>query len=449
MSLTHINRRKFLVGASSLPLALPLLPQVTRAAPASGVKNLIVFWVPDGSPTDPAGSRKTLLARHRKNVAVITNSQHTAYEREYGSEEHPNGPRTLLTGGQNGPDRVANGVKVPAGRSADQIVGSVLGGSAIFPTYELGSWGSNMKDGVRYISFESRGKPRVPSYNPVKSYADLLSGLAPSGNDADALAARERTRRTLLMRGSLLDSLVPELKRTCEAVGSSGRDSLDAYLTSVRAVEKRTKAMLEQGMGMASPSALPKLDNRWGEAAFYQDDKNFNVVGEANMRIAAAALAAGTTRAITFHWGTTGPTTVPDWLPNRKLKGVYHHRLSHPKEHPKDVSFADRQMLYQWYEEQLAFLLDRLAEIDMGGQTLLDQTVVLRLSESNNNGHATNDLPVSVSGGSSVFAVGSDHDLKGRSVCDVITAVLQGLGIQMDALGRPDSNAGAYTALLR
>jgi len=129
----------------------------------------------------------------------------------------------------------------------------------------------------------------------------------------------------------------------------------------------------------------------------------YPAIGAAHMSVAVEALATAKTCAVTLMWGDHFNPAVLG------ITGSDLHELSHdtlglyeavnggPGAGRPDNRFAKMQ---RWYAQQFASLLDRLRATPLGPGTLLDQSVVLWISESGAGvDHAGFYIPVVIAGG--------------------------------------------------
>jgi hypothetical protein len=91
----------------------------------------------------------------------------------------------------------------------------------------------------------------------------------------------------------------------------------------------------------------------------------------------ASAMGCGLTRVASMQVRIAdNDNTLYPWI---GLDAGGHHTLSHDS---GDASQATLALLYQWYSERFAYLLDRLAAMpDSDGRTVLDNTLVIWGSE--------------------------------------------------------------------
>src|SRR5690606_23500026 len=103
-----------------------------------------------------------------------------------------------------------------------------------------------------------------------------------------------------------------------------------------------------------------------------------------------------------------------------------------------------------WHAGEIAYLMDRLAEIPEGDGTALDNTLIVWGNEvAQGNSHALDDIPYLLLGnlGGSMRS-GRYVTYEGASSCDLLHALLQAFDIEVEGFGHPDHNSGVLSGLL-
>ena len=115
-----------------------------------------------------------------------------------------------------------------------------------------------------------------------------------------------------------------------------------------------------------------------------------------------------------------------------------YHAVAH-RQDGHDLSLID-----QWFSEKFAQTLGWLEEYGA-----LDNTLLLYCSEMAHGNHGVNNMPFLIAGMGDRFRLGEDFDAGGRNHNDLLTAILQGFGIDAGRIGTDGYNRGAYTEILR
>jgi hypothetical protein len=413
-------------AALALPLLPSALPRSSRAA-GSGERpqRLLFYYVPNGIQTpwftpDREGEGYDLkestagLADVQPWVSVFTGFANLQAE-DAVAGDHARGTGSFLT---CVPIRRTTGSDIHNGISADQVAAGVLGRDTLFPSLQVGIQpGGNTGDCTAGYSC---------AYTRNIAWADPVTPL-PNLTDPRLLFERmfgvdtgldpETKRLRALSRASILDEVLAETASLQARVGVDDRRKLDQYLTAVREVEQRASALGGGGCAAGEPP---------GEPPSYPE--HVTVMHE----LMVLALQCDLTRVVTFMLGEAASNQTYDFI------GVpgSHHATSHHQGQASAI--ADLVRIGAWEVEQFAALVERLAEVEDGDGTLLDNTLALWSSEiSDGNSHSHHDLPVLLAGsGGGVHTPGRHVRMAtDRPIADLLLSLLQGCGVEVDQFG--------------
>jgi hypothetical protein len=237
-----LSRRAMLRGAGGIALGLPLLEPMhggsARAAEALAPQRFLVWTTPDGTVTDNwrplAGTSETdfqlseilsPLAAHQQDMVVV---QHLRQKGAYGHH-----CITSLTGrapiDRGFPDLVATGI------SLDQLLAKQLGSQTPIGSLQLGVQVKQNRDTVACVSWNEQLQPMPAENNPYLMFSKLFS--------AGGSASAEDSRRLLLQKRSVLDSVLEQGTALNGALGASDRAVIDNYMDSIRDLELRLTAL--------------------------------------------------------------------------------------------------------------------------------------------------------------------------------------------------------------
>ncbi|MBC8009626.1 MAG: DUF1552 domain-containing protein, partial [Burkholderiales bacterium] len=262
-----INRRHFLRGAGAL-LSLPFLESLVpggtlRAAEKLGTLGragaplrTAFIYIPNGVnnahwwPTLGTGGERDFtlgdslssLAPHRDHLQIVSGLGHVnANANGDGAGDHARASATFLTGMQA---RKTSGRDLRVGRSVDQVIAAHAGADYRLPSLELscdaprvsGNCDSGYSCAYQFnLSWRTEDQPVPAERNPRLVFERLF------GSSEDRISA-EATARRASRRASILDFVAEDTRRLQGRLGSTDRDKLDDYLTSLRAVERRLAA---------------------------------------------------------------------------------------------------------------------------------------------------------------------------------------------------------------
>lgn len=421
-----LTRRSFLRGAGA-SLALPFLPSMLpKAARAQGQRptRFFAFYVPNGIHmagwTPPSlGAEWEMtpilepLAPFRDQLLVLSGLRNDP-ARPDGPGDHAAGTGSFLTAAHCFKTEGAN---IRNGVSIDQVIANEVGGRHRFSSLVLGAEGGGNAGGCdsgyscaysRNISWVDEARPAAKEINPVSLFNRLFGG-------ADAVDPVVLAKKRLYQR-SLLDFVAEDARRLDARLGAKDRQKLDQYLTSVRAVEQQIELAEAQQCAHQGEPGRP-------------DD--FIERGQALMDLSVLAMQCDLTPVVTFMLANAGSNRAYPFL------GIPegHHQLSHHQGNPDN--HAKLQTIDIWEMQQLAYLLERMAAVDEGDGTLLDNSVVFFSSEiEDGNSHRHSNLPVLLAGGARGQLVPGRHlRFDNAPIADLFISLARLTGVQLETFG--------------
>lgn len=373
MPLTRLSRRTFL-RASGVAIGLPWLEAMVPTARAEakklldGPRRMVLVgrplgmyapnFFPEQTGRDYTPSRYLkLLEPHRNDFTVFSGMSHHYAAGHYASPG-------LLTGVHPDfirPSEIRNSI------SLDQEVASHIGGQTRFAVLNLGGGDMNWnRRGVR-LPGETRAT------NAFKQL--FLEGTA-----------EEKARELRRVRDgqSILDDVGGQIRSLNTKLGEADRRKLDLYLSSVREAEQRLQQE-EQWSTTPKPKVdYPTPTSDLGGAQLIARSRQW-------YDIVRLALETDSTRVVTLHLSSQDQSGVDGVT-------LAHHDASHHGQEPAKV-----EQLSLIEEAEIGVLGDFLASLKSakeGGESLLDRTMVLHVSNlGNSSSHDNTNLPVLLAGG--------------------------------------------------
>ena len=386
------TRRTILRGLGTC-VALPWLEQLMPVARAvdAGPSRVLLFMLPNGMPmrswtptiTGSGWEATPMLApiaHHRERATVITGLRQLPVSGVV--ESHMAASLGLLTGASVAPWALDPGVPLS---SLDQRIAAHIGGETAFRSLELASEAASpcaeaiggeapSCDGYNTVSWADAATPLPPESSPRRAFDRVFAGVSP-------FETEDARRRRVLYGTSVLDAVKEDASRWAARLGSRDRARLDQYLTGVRELERRLEITAEPGECPFAPLAPAPPHDTPSHVGAMRD-------------LMVAALACDQTRVISYMLGQVRSERPYPFL------GIQdsHHWLSH---HGDDEGrLLALEAIGAWEMAQVGLLLDQLAAVDLGGRTLLDDTLVLvYCAMSDPHSHADDDVPVVVFGG--------------------------------------------------
>jgi len=439
----RLSRRTVLRGlgtAIALPWLETFAPRPVRGVePAAGepgarINRMVVVYVPNGAhmaawTPELAGDDFVLpyilepLAPFQNRLNVFTGlAADKARAHGDGGGDHARSLAAFLTGCQ---PKKTRGADIRVGVSVDQVAAERIGEQTRFPSLELGCDRSVQIGGcdtgyscayVHNISWRTQSSPMSKEVDPRLVFERLFAESTPEGRAG-------RAKRAFYQR-SILDSVAENARDVRRQLSLHDGRKLDEYLTGVRAIEQRI-ARAEA----VTNDFQPNYEKPSGIPAEFPD--HIRLMCD----LMVLALQGDLTRVITFVVADEGSNRPYPFL------GVAegHHNISHHQgdaEKQKKIAEINR-----FHATQFAYLLERMAAVGEGQQTLLDNSMVLYGSGiSDGNRHNHDDLPIVLAGGGAGTIRTGRHVLYKREtpLTNLYLAMLDRLGAPTDRFGDSD-----------
>jgi hypothetical protein len=421
-----------------------------------------------------------------------------------GTNTHEGGMVAIMTGQPNlglAPNSQAD--FVAGGPSIDQIFlaqSPVLGGpmSSIrtpFQSLQLAADVRSDRDEVapRTLSYGplnvgaadivSQRNPLAPETTPLLTYMRMFGGgMVTDPAQATAMLAQNK---------SVLDFMRSDMTRLRTLVPAGEAAKLDVYGESIRQLENSLSAGLTPGTCAQQPAPPAEIKNvnagtgatvfnmqnlgaaggsKLSGADFYDPTDPTNhphqLLGQQQLQLMQAAFACDLARVGTFMWSAgTNWVVFPSPFQGAALANGATSSPEHPPSHTTDASTMSWiAQIDQWYAQQSATALQQFdASTDFDGNTLLDNTVVVYVSEvARAYDHDQRNVPFLVFGGKNTGINGGQF-LKitggplidtyqannNRPTNDVWLALAPIFGVNLPSLGAANQWTGPLPGLVR
>jgi hypothetical protein len=252
----------------------------------------------------------------------------------------------------------------PRAETIDAAIGKKLGG--IFPHVGLGITDRPEHNIVYNCSAWDRGKPLPTTCHPMTAYANLFGSVAGGQAKAEFQA-----------RSNVLDFLTDDLKRLQKEVGSAEKEKFEAHVGAYEALRNRQSRLneIESTLRKQAPVASDK----------YKSDVETDRL-DAHFDLAAASLIGGLTNVVTIASGVGDPYF------SVKFGGlgvtVAKHTLGHGG-NSGDMKWDEAEVVIRRFHfEQIARLMKKLQAVPEGSGTMLDNTVIVYLSDAAESHHS-------------------------------------------------------------
>lgn len=329
---------------------------------------------------------------------------------------HPGQTGNLLSGAP-----LMKGPEIRGGISFDQVLANHLGETSVQPSLVLGceqpttgyhETNFSMAYGS-HISWVSATSPVPMEVYPSLAFDSLFENRG---------AARNR---------SILDRVMEQASDLSRKASAHDRTKLDEYLTSVREVERRIDSVRE-GAEQAAQRAregAPVITMERPDNGLPEDIRE-------HMRLMADILA------LAFQ---TNKTSVATLLLCRDISGMFypflpvtqsHHSLSH---NDRSEEFT---LVNQYYTGQLAYLAEKLQSMPEGEGTVLDNTVLIFMSNMwSGSRHDSSRVPVLTIGNlGGTLESGRvldyyEQPADRRRLCSLYLSLMDRMGVELPEFG--------------
>jgi hypothetical protein len=432
------SRRAFLGGLGAVGFS-HLSP---GAAHAQTRKRFVVVYVPEGMWTGadrPAAGATTLgsvfgpMDPFRSKITALDGFDiATAAADRPGVDEHHRLPHLLSS------TKMVDG-RTSGGPTLDQRIAKVIGGNSTFESLQFGVQ-IVYKDGSGRLIWKDRAEQLPAMEDPWQAYdrifGNRMGPAVPPGQPG------QPPPRSFDLRKSALDYSLGEIATIQPRLAASDRMRVDSYQQSLREIEKRLQGA-PGGPAPGAPAAggggacpAPTV----GAPMDVKAKPNFPMVAKLQIDLMVASFQCGITNVASLQFGNSVDQCTYPWLGVRRSG----HDLSH------GGSRAEQPKVYRWYAEQFAYLLGKLQAVPEGAGTMLDNTVVMWVSEFGNSfSHSLRNVLWFVMGNVGGFLKqGQVIKAPGRSVSDLHVTVLNAFGIPDKTFGDPAHCTGPIAGLI-
>ncbi|MEM7151993.1 MAG: DUF1552 domain-containing protein [Myxococcota bacterium] len=298
----------------------------------------------------------------------------------------------------------------------DQLVAESIARADRYRSIELSVSNGLAYDGYGSVIYRGANQA-LPAIDDPRVFWDRLFGLT---NADDPITARQ---------GSVMDAVSERYASVSGRLSAEDRQKLEVHQQLVRSLE-------QQIVGLAGASC----GNEPARAQQYGDyDADF----EAHVGLMTAALSCDLTRVASIQMGQLSPDQLG--APAGDVHAEYAHGIY------DDPAAADVMTEYgRVHAQHFARILSMLDSIPEAGGTMLDNTVVLWMSEMADSWHGFDTYPAVIAGGGGRFRLGRHIHYARTSPYDglsydkdnrmgiphqkLLSSVLTGMGIPTDSM---------------
>jgi hypothetical protein len=308
-----------------------------------------------------------------------------------------------------------------AGQTIDHALAAAQ--RSIIPVVGLGVPPSANAAFLNTVSANAARRPTPIVCQPDLAFQTLFGSVA-DGNAGRAFQARNR----------LLDWTRSDIRRVRAELPSMDREQLDIYLDSFEQMRSRQDRMNENRDRLrANLPAIDRFDSRRTTQRF-----------EAQCSIATAALASGLTNVVTID-AAGGIGSYHTWTELGVT--VDGHSIGHMAGRPEQEQHA--LPIRRFHAERVADLARRLDAVREGSGTMLDNTLIIWMSDSGEEHHGfCSEWPLVLVGGlagrlriAGRFLQYPNYETAGnRTIANFYLSLLHAVGDRRERFGERDPN---------
>lgn len=310
---------------------------------------------------------------------------------------------------------LASGGKIISGTSIDQMVAQRIGHRTKVSSLVLGCEKANPsvhKDySMLYSSHISWSSPTTPTpleVYPALAFDQLFKDSSQQGDQ------------------SVLDAILADAKDFRRKISRRDQQKLDEYLNSVRDVETRIEQAGKRGELQGFKPTLTEPNMARPADGYPQD-----IVEHMRLMcdILILAFQTDTTRVCTLKLNNDHGTLR---FPHLGVDYMIHHLLSH-------TDSEDWLKVNQFFLEQVAYIAQRMENIQEGERTLLDNSMLMLCSSMMSGHHNANELPVIMlgnAGGQIKTGQTLNYlDNENRQMCRLYLSMMNKMNVKIDSFG--------------
>lgn len=342
-------------------------------------------WRPGGTPTTTEFTLPYILEPLKAFQQKLVLIDGVGLPGDGPGAPHTRGPAVLFTGSPLADDGTFTRGDCSGGcsfgwntnRSVDQEIAMRLGSATPYSSLEFGVQSGGGFPGS-YISYKGPSQPLQPKQDPQVAFSQLFG-------DSVAQSQAQRARK-LSRRLNILSAVQGDLAAARKVVGVADGIKLQAHAQAVADIERALQTSRAACTLPAQPAKTSSTDPNWRPWAM-----------DRNIELLASSLACGLTNvaSLQFRPGENdgGSNGIYSWLGQTSE----HHLSTHQT---GDEAAQFNSVIYRWYADRFAYLLQKLDSFPEDEGTLLDHTLVIWGSEiGEGRSHDISNIPFVVAGG--------------------------------------------------
>ena len=316
---------------------------------------------------------------------------------------------------------------IRVGATMDQVLAQRIGQQTVVPSMALGIEPNELRleDGLSMlygssISWASATKPATKEIYPARTFDQLVG----DGN------GRKLDR-------SILDAVLQETRDLQPKISTGDRKKLDEYLESVSDIEKRIDRAGKQELleGWRPTLKQPNMPRPSDEIPQHPPDHM-----KLMLDLIVLAFQMDKTRIVTCM--LNNDLSQMNFKFIEGVRGALHLDLTHGKTAATKAMYLKTN---QFHMQQFTYLVQRLKQIDEGGQSLLDNSMLMFSSNLYDGDlHGADQMPIVLAGkAGGAIKTGRildflDKGNENRRACSLYLSMMDRMGVQLDRFGDTD-----------
>ena len=353
------------------------------------------------------------LKDHRSNITVVSSLMN-----ETPSSNHIKLTSAFLCG--------QNHVGQKSEASIDHLIAQKIGAGTRVPHLRLGTEPPRAQGYLTCsnVSWNEDNVLLAPELNPRVAFDRMF-------RDFNSPEARQKA----LGQRSVLDAVLNRSKSLSNNLSAYDKEKLDQYFSSIRALEKRLDNIITPPApvpGGWRPSLAADQAGKFRPSEEPPD--NAELYMDVLIDMMVLGMWTDTTRVATLMMG--------HGLSRKNfafLDGVNndHHVTSHHRNKPQLIK--EYKIISRWHVERLQRMMDKMALIDEGGSSLLDNSLMLfGAGMSQGNTHSGSNIPILLAGkaGGAMKTGRHIQTAKNTQHSNFLLSVLQKMGVERERFGK-------------
>ena len=316
---------------------------------------------------------------------------------------------------------------IRVGATMDQVLAQRIGQQTVVPSMALGIEPNELRleDGLSMlygssISWASATKPATKEIYPARTFDQLVGDG--KGRKLDR---------------SILDAVLQETRDLQPKISTGDRKKLDEYLESVRDIEKRIDRAGKQELleGWRPTLKQPNMPRPSDEIPQNPPDHM-----KLMLDLIVLAFQMDKTRIVTCM--LNNDLSQMNFKFIEGVSGALHLDLTHGKTAATKAMYLKTN---QFHMQQFTYLVQRLKQIDEGGQSLLDNSMLMFASNLYDGDlHGADQMPIVLAGkAGGAMKTGRildflDKGNENRRACSLYLSMMDRMGVQVDRFGDTD-----------